>query len=454
MIVYKLLAIAFSLLLLVQAYAIKRLGGSYLIPGSLFSFAWFFFTFIPLVLLFDVPINPLAILYIDVAVLAFSLSATPFNWRFAFDKNKDKESTILPKLNSRFIRVSLYVSIILAVIFSMLLVLSNGFPFSSFRTDFINTSARYAALRGNEYLEYGVLGTLSVFFTYFSAVLGAIVAFYKKTGIKKLSVFSLSMAPSIFAMVVQSSKLLFFVALIFYVSAALLMSVYSGRHAPFRVSDLSKIIGPLLLITPFVILSFISREGYSDFGDPQAMRTLLIRATNSYLFGSLYAFADFFSFSLGMESFSQYQVEYHNLGYYSFKAIFDLLGGTKVFPPGYYYDFYMYKDVLATNIFSIFRSFIADFGFVGTIVFMYPFGLLFHFMFYKLLVGKNPWFASAVFLVFVGFVGLSFLISIFTARYVFLIAGSLYLLFVLNSRGHPEKLSDRLAGRKGFPVTW
>jgi oligosaccharide repeat unit polymerase len=447
MILSKLLAVAFSLLLLIQAYAIKRLAGSYLIPGSLFSFAWFFFTFIPLVLLFDVPINPFAILYIVVAILAFSLSAIPFNWRFAFEKNTEKEATILPKLNSRFIRVSLYISIVLAVIFSVLFVLSNGFPLSSFRTDFINTSARYAALRGNEFLEYGVLGTLSVFFTYFAAVLGAIVSFYKKGSIKKLSVFSLSMAPSIFAMVVQSSKLLFFVALIFYLSSALLMSVYSSKHTPFRFGDLSKTIWPLLLITPFLILSFISREGYSDFGDPVGMRNLLIHATNSYLFGSLYAFADFFSFSLGMDSVSQYQVEYHNLGYYSFKAIFDALGGTKVFPPGYYYDLYMYKDVLATNIFSIFRSFIADFGFLGTIVFMFPFGFVFHFMFYKLLVNKNPWFASVVFLMFLGFVGLSFLISIFTARYVFLITGSLYLLFTINSRIHPVSSRNRLTSQ-------
>lgn len=433
MILYKLLAILFSVLLLVQAYVIKKLAGSYLIPASLFSSAWFIYTAVPLVLMFDVPINPLAILYIFIAILVFSLSAIPFNWRFALERNKAKRLTILPTLNSRYIRVCLYVSIVLSVTLSVLFVISNGFTLDAFRQDFIDTSARYAALRGNEYVGYGMLGTLSVFFTYFSATLGAIVAFYKNTRTKALLSFLLCMAPSIFAMVTQSSKLLFLVAFIFYVSSALLMRVYSNERTVFTLSDLSKTIAPIVLITPFVALSFISREGYSNFGDPEGMIRLAIHAFDSYLFGSLYAFADFFSFALGMKSASHYRLEYYDLGYYSFKGIFDTFGGTKLFPPGYYYDVYIYKTVLATNVFGVFRSFIEDFGFVGTIAFMYPFGLLFHFMFYRLMVRRRPWFPSVVFVIFLGFVGLSSLISIFTARYVFLVAGSLYLVLLTNS---------------------
>lgn len=433
MILYKLLAILFSILLLLQSYVIRKTTGSYLVPASLLSFAWFLFTFIPLILLFEVPINPLSILYIFLAIFVFSLSAIPFNWRFAISQNQNKKLITFPLLDSRFIRSIFYFSIIFSIIFSSLFVISNGFDINSFRSDFINTSARYAALRGNEYLQYGLLGTLSIFFTYFSAILGGIITYYKNSSFKKLLSFLTSVAPSLFAMLIQSSKLIFFVAIIFYLSSSLLIRIYSGQHFLFRFSDFRKVFWISILLFPLIILSFISREGYGNFNNTGEAISLLLPAVNSYLFGSMYAFSDFFTFYIGMKSGSHYNVEYYNLGYYSFKAIFDTFGGTKIFPAGFYSDVYSYKDILATNIYTVFRGFIQDFGILGTIAFMYLFGLLFHFSFYKLLVRTNSWLASSLFVMFFGFLGLSFLINIFTARYVFLLTLSLYSVLTINS---------------------
>ncbi|MDF2434773.1 MAG: hypothetical protein JWP44_4404 [Mucilaginibacter sp.] len=442
MILYKLIAIFFSVLLLVQAYVIKVSTGSYLLPASLFSFVWFLFTIIPLVLLFNVPVNPLAILYIFLAISAFSFSAIPFNWKYAILKNKEKELTVLPELNSKFIHLIRYLSVILSITFSILIVTSNGFPVQAFFTDFISTTARYAALRGNEYLEYGIIGTLSTFFTHFSAVLGAIVTFYKKSKTKRFLSFLMSITPSLFAMLTQSSKLVFFVAIIFYLSTTLLMKIYSGKHFLFNISDIFKLIGISLLLLPLIIIAFVSRDGYSDFNNSNEAINLLLPAINSYFFGSMYAFCDFFSFYMGFHSMSNYKVEYYNLGYDSFKSVFDLFGGTKVFPPGYYNDNYFYKDVLATNIYTAFRGFIQDFGCLGTIIFMYLLGLFFHFSFYKLLVKRDSWLAGGIFIMFFGFACYSFLISIFVARYIFLITLSFY--FVLTINGYINRKKSRL----------
>jgi hypothetical protein len=73
MVVYKIIAIFFSILFLVQAYIIRITAGSYLVPGALFSFVWFIFTIIPLVVLFGVPVNPISILYLLACVFVFSL---------------------------------------------------------------------------------------------------------------------------------------------------------------------------------------------------------------------------------------------------------------------------------------------------------------------------------------------------------------------------------------------
>jgi hypothetical protein len=80
----KFLAILFSLLIFAQAYCIRLAVGTYIFPASLLSLAWFFYTFIPLIVLFDEPVNPLSVLYIFICVSAFSLSALPFNWPQAF----------------------------------------------------------------------------------------------------------------------------------------------------------------------------------------------------------------------------------------------------------------------------------------------------------------------------------------------------------------------------------
>jgi oligosaccharide repeat unit polymerase len=432
MVVYKIIAIFFSILFLVQAYIIRITAGSYLVPGALFSFVWFIFTIIPLVVLFGVPVNPISILYLLACVFVFSLGAVPFNWKFALEKNKEKEKSVLRKLNSNFIKYSLYFSIILSIIFSFSLVISNGFELVLFLTDFIGTSARYAALRGNEYLEYGLVGALGVFFTYFSAVLSGILSFYKKSGLQTLLAFFVGISPSLFAMLTQSSKLIFFVAVIFYLSSTLLMKIYSNKRYLVSLSDSVKIFWLSLLLSPLLILAFISREGYNDFSNVGEGLGILLPAICSYLFGSVYAFSDFFSFYLGFDSVSKYKIDEFSNGYYTFKSIYDALGGTKVFPPGFYDDFYIYKDMLSTNIYTAFRGLVQDFGPLGTLIFMYFFGLLVHFVFYKILVNRNLWLASSLFIMFFAFIGLSFLISIFTARYVFLITVALYLLLTIN----------------------
>lgn len=441
MLLYKLITIFFSILLLLQAYVLKKTSGSYLLPGSLFSLAWFFFSIIPLIMVYNVPVNPVGIIFIFILIFSFSLSSIPFNWKYAMEVNKKKESTLL-SFNTELIRYIFYLSIVLSLIFSFYFVLSNGFSLELFVVDFIGTSARYAALRGNDYLEYGLLGTLSIFFTYFSALLGGVIAFFKTKGLVKLGTFFLSVLPSLFAMLTQSSKLIFFVAVVFYLSSTLLMKVFSGKYKLFSLSDSFKVIILSLIILPLLILAFVSREGYNNFDNSSEAVDLLLPTFNSYFFGSFYAFSDFFSYYLGIDSVCVYNIEYPNYGYYSFKSIFDTFGGTKVFPPGYYSDYYIYKDMLSTNIYSAFRGILQDFGFLGSIIFMFLFGLFFHYFFYKLLVGTKSWISCSIYIMFVGFLGISFLINIFTARYIFLLTFAFFILLSVNNYFFKKNLNN------------
>src|SRR4051812_18568405 len=76
----KILAIIFSLLILAQAGVVRCWVGTWIFPACLFALFWFLFTFIPLVALFWVPIEPLAVGFILLCCVMFSLSSIGLSW--------------------------------------------------------------------------------------------------------------------------------------------------------------------------------------------------------------------------------------------------------------------------------------------------------------------------------------------------------------------------------------
>jgi len=431
---FKLIAILISIFMLLQAYIIRVAVGTYIFPASLLSLAWFIFTIIPLVVLYDVPINPIAILYIFGCCTAFSLSALPFRWRHAFAINSNKLIISQYLFDSKFINYCLYVTIIMAFIFSSLSMITNGVNLSSMFSNLLEASGEYAARRGHEQLEYGAIGTASICFTYMAPILGGFVSYAKKTPAKRILYLSISMAPALYFMVTQSAKLAILTAIALFLASTLLMKIYSGKLNLVKTSDIYKIILLLLILFPLLLISFLSREGYSGVGDSKETLRLLIYAISSYIFGQIYAFSDFLSFYLGMESIEVYKNDFYSLGYYSFKSIFDYFGGTKFFPPGYYHESFYYSDVFETNIFTLFRALIYDFGGAGAIMFMFVLGLFVHALFYRLLVRRYSWMACAVFIVTLVFIQMSYLSSIFVARYMYLIGVALFLILFINQR--------------------
>lgn len=435
---HKLLALLFSGALLFQAYFVRVWVGTYLAPAALFPLAWFVFTIFPLVFLFEVPINAWSIGYIWICALAFSLSALPFNWKFALKANQIGKSAYATKFGSRFIRRCLYLSSILSVVFSMWTMVINGWGMEEILFDVLATSGRFAALRGNEGMAYGAVGTLSIFFTYLSPVLGGLVASALRTTKARIGFFVISMSPSIFTMVTQSSKLIFLIALCFYLAAILLTKIYKNKLSMFSVRHLPKVLAAALLLFPLVLVSFVSREDYLDISDLSETVSLLKYQLSSYTFGQIYAFSDFFSFYVGMPAVSVYKDDFESFGAYSFASVFDMLGIGKDFPRGLYEETGYFPDVFETNIFTVFRGLIYDFGGIGSIVFMFLSGLVANTFFYKLLVGRRSWFAATVYVATVVTILMGYLISVFMARYMFLNAFAVYIVLTLNDRQQPR----------------
>jgi hypothetical protein len=153
----------------------------------------------------------------------------------------------------------------------------------------------------------------------------------------------------------------------------------------------------------------------------------------SYFFGSIYAFSDYFISRLGIDSISIYFHESQlAFGYYSFKPFFELFGGNKIFPMGYYEDFYNFNDIIKSNIFTYYRQLIQDFGILGSLIFILFMGITIHFFYFQMLMKKAPFFSIAIFIIFLVFLGISYLINAFTARTVIVVGIALYYLLKIN----------------------
>lgn len=429
----KLLAILFSLFIYGQAFLIRQAVGTYIFPACLLSLTWFFFTFIPLTILFDVPVNPLSILYIFACVSAFSLSALPFNWPRAFKANKLKSYNDYAQFSSRLMHYIFYISIISSIVFSTLSVISSDIDLESIFFNLVETSGYYASARGQGESEYGVFGILGIFFTYATSILGALISQQHQGGIKKWTLTVVTFAPAVYVMLTQSAKLVLYFSIGCYIAAFLLKIIYLNKLNLFNRAFFLRPMGFVLLMLPLVSVSFLSRNVNYELEGEELLNILLF-SMKSYALGQIYAFSDFFSFYLGTKSELTYINDFNSYGYWTFKSIFDMFGGDKYFPPTFFQDSYYHEEVISTNIFTIFRSLINDFGGVGAIFFMFASGLVVHALFYRLLTSRRSWATCSAFMVTVVFILGTYLLSIFVARWSILLFVAFTFIFWINNR--------------------
>lgn len=427
--IYKTLSIIMSLLLLGFSKLLKKINGGTHTPGSLYAFYWFLFSFFPSIILYYVPINPLPLLYILFSAFFFSISSLQYNWKSTVEILSKTKPFFFKSLETRFLKIIFFISFILAIVFPLLMLIQNGFNLELFLLDWVNTSSRFATTRSNDGYEYGLIGQLSTFFPLFVAALGAAISYSLQKSLHKVRYFILSLLPALIFMLFQSSKIIFLYALLFHISVIISFRLYSGYKILISQRAIKSASIFALLFFPILIISFTLREGYNDLSADVFLPTIL-----SYFFGSIFAFSDFFMSYLGLGSQSNYIIENsYTLGYYSFKSFFDLFGGTKIFPAGYYNDFYNYNNYIQTNIFTFFRQLIQDFGILGSLLFFYVMGILINYIYYLIFKIQKPFFLLSIFILFLVFLGMSQMFNIFTTRLTLIVTFAFYLVLKLNT---------------------
>lgn len=426
----KFICIFISCSIFYQSYLIKNRVGTYLFPPAIFSLAWFAFSIFPLLLLISVPVNPAGIVYILICTLFFSLSATPFNWKNAYELNALKGGDILGKLNSNFLRYCLFISIILSVVCALLSASENGFDIREMLFKFMKVSNEYAEKRIGGGLQYTYIGKFATMFIYSSASLGGLLFFAEKKEFYKNLFLLMALLPAVFVMLTQSSKVVLYIAIAYFFASNMLMMVLKNDLNIFNKRFFIRLLSYALIFSIPIVISTISRVNNLLIGVDASK--LLFHSFNSYVLGSFFSFSDFFASYLGFPSLLSYVHQDHFWGRYTVKPLFDALGYGADFPVGIYIEQYRVVDVMNTNIFTIFRGLIYDFGVFGSLLAIFISGLIINGVFYRLLCDKDNIFASVFFITSIVFIFFSNLMSLFMARYTLPVFLFVYIALKLN----------------------
>ncbi len=428
----KILSICISFLFVFNIFFFKKLTEEWIHPSVLINTLWSLYFIIPQIIILNHNINPISIIYVYFCVTIFSVSAMIFNWRNAYNFFRNNKSNDLFKsFNSKLlIKISILISS-LSILFTAKLLINNGLDFFS-ESGLLIASGQLIAMKANEGFSYGFLGILSTTFTYSAAILCGIA--YQKNSNKKIGLIMLlfGFAPAFFSVIAQSSKLSFLLSFLFFVSGALAVRMHSNNSNSFKFKSIVKIVVSILIAFPAIIFSFLSRGQFSNFDDIQVILDFLVYAMKSYSLGQVYAFSDFFSYYIGHSSQSEYIVETSTYGAYSFNSILNLFGYSKEFPPGKYEESLSLPYILETNIFTLFRDLITDFGLIGTAIFFTILGFCINFLFYKFLYHKNSVLLFLIFIGFFVFIGMSYLYSVFVARYMISVLLITFLILKIN----------------------
>jgi len=438
----KCLALAFSLMILGQAYLVRRHVGTWLFPACLFGLFWFGYTFIPLAILFWVPAEPYAIAFLFLCTLTFSIGSLAFDWKTAFKKNTRKRETATLVYSSTFLKMVFCASTLASLVFLILDWFDQGFSIHDLFFDLQASAASYANLLYSENLDINNFARWSIVCAYLGAILGGFLfpCITTKTGRRLIVV--MSFLPSVLVAVTQGGKGLLFLCIVFFYAGLLVYRASAGTLCLFEKGSIKSLTLYVAILIAVVAISFISRGLYTIENSEELLRRLIWYYA-SYSFGHIYAFSDWFAFIIGRHSELTYPQESAAHGFYTFTAVFKLLGSHKEVPLGVFGEYYSYGDLLASNIFTMFRGLILDFGFIGSVLFMLATSLLLHQAFHVMLIRSRPVFTVAVFVFAMGYFYNSFIISVLGWNRIYVAFVLLWIVLQLNKR-ITQKVDGRL----------
>lgn len=413
-IIEKLISIFLSFVLLANAYFLKRKTGTWLFPSCIFSLLWFAYIFLPLLILYQIPVSIQSQLFITTSIILFSVSYAFFNWKQAYSVNQKKIAQVSTNSiigNESRIMWVMICAIILSILTTLIHIANQEINILNYLVAPIRTAEQFAIKRYALALNNTIATPLSLIFSNLAVLIAGVLYLQAKTTIKKIAILSCFL-PSLLILITQSAKGLFFLS-VFMFLGGLYVSIH--RHGLqhintkkiIRNTKLFLITAPLLLIFSFLSRGFNASMSFTD----ALMR--MKQLFSSYILAHVYSFSDWFNAYCGNKSSTMtYDISNNYYGFYTFNSITRYFDADKENIRGVYKEYYRYADVLETNVYTVFRGMIMDFTVIGALVVMFLFGFCVHKYYYALLTKREPLVASIILIFSIAFFYMSFLGSL------------------------------------------
>lgn len=378
-------------------------------PSSFYCLFWFIITFISLTFV-PIELNLSGVLYLLLNITAFSISIFFF---------KFKRKTFIKSSRLQILRLKkfTFISTILSIFITISHFQLQGVSISTFFQDYHKTVGFLLEKRYNDDITTNYITSFMYPIIYISiAITGNYTAIANKKFIN-ISMLMVFISPLLLVLL-QSSKggllLGFFIYLASYVFS------FKNIHFKFKKFLTFKNFVIILFLVSSILVSFYSR-GLSNYSNDYVIWKLS-SYFYSYSIAQVFAFSDWFSFYLGLEHSNNYKSLNSYFGTYTFHILQDFFNTGIVIPNELYTDYPTWGNFLKTNIFTMFRGLIIDFGLVGSLIFIFIIGFIFNLSYYLFINSSKNIISFSLLIFFYIFCYQSYIASPFNylSIYVFL----------------------------------
>lgn len=346
-----LLAFISALPILLLALILRRIFGSYLAPGSFFALYWSLAVILPILATPQEYCSPGAILYIFTATLFLSFGSLLGMRQFT-----GKHRLQLPFFSNYKIKWFVLGAVISTVLgFSSVIITLNeiGVSVSNMLSfaEFIALANWFSVARYEQAYTPNIFSQILRVFVYLAPLLGGSLIGISNTR-QNRTICIITLLPALLITLLQTQRGATIIGVVFLLSTYASLRIVRGEHIVINFRRIISIsLGGVVLFLLFTIAALF-RSGKS--GADNLIE--LIPKVYSHFFGHLTAFSLWFD---GL----QWTPHEWGLGRYLFAGIFNALG-EQTREIGLFTEMIWLDSGYQTNIYTIFRVLIEDFGWI------------------------------------------------------------------------------------------
>lgn len=358
-----------AIMLFLLAMIFRITHKSWFAPSAFISLIWFFYVCFPLVFAPDILVKPLAIWWIVFISTSLGFGCT---LGMLIPTKKLKEVTILTLPKAKAL---IYFFVFMGLINVYILLNTTGQNFSVFfsLSTLSNAAGDFAYAKYNENLRLPSIYNLIATFSFLGSLLSGMY-----WGVKKNKLAFLIFIPSILGFMIMTTKGGILYMMVLWLGGLFSVNVLQEKLKFLTLNFITKMTLIVMVLFSFFTLLNMFRYGISLKSNDM---DIIFHKLFVYTFGYLGGYSQWFvDKAIYWDSLS--------LGKYTFAGIFNLIGVDRA--SGIYTDIYRINNSGDfTNIYTLFRMSIDDYGLFGAIFVSFLVGIFLGNSYNKVLIQKS-----------------------------------------------------------------